>query len=155
MLTEKINKLLLKQKVVTVASADSNGRPTAAPKFVVAIERNCIYLVDYVIGKTFDNFSKNPLVSLSFFDEEDLTGYLLNGTVVILTSGPEFDVWMKEAQKKEIDLTIERVIKGIQKGKKHANFDFVSPEHRVIFKVNVNEVVEISSGGKLRRENYK
>ncbi|MFA5362378.1 MAG: pyridoxamine 5'-phosphate oxidase family protein [Candidatus Omnitrophota bacterium] len=152
MIAEKIIDVLSAAEFLYAATCDFKGRPNIAPKFLVKIDKNFIFLVDFVIGRTWENLKANPRASLSFMDMDSLTGYQVNGTVEIITQGKEYDMIIKELQEKEISFTAKRIIEGIHKGKKSASFEVSFSKQMVIFKVKAEEVVEIGPSGKVSRE---
>jgi len=152
MLKNKAIDFLRDRAFVSVATADFDGNPNAAPKFLLKIEDNFIYLVDYIIGRTWENVKINPKVSLSFMDSDTLLGYQINGRIEIIDHGPLYDKMSAELSKKEIELSAQRIIEGIYKDKKHKTFEVGLPEKMVIFKVKIEEIVEIGTSGKLTRE---
>lgn len=152
MLIEMINKLLHTKDFVLVATANMDAKPNNAPKFLIKANKDFIYLADYVIGKTWENLKVNPRASISFIDFEHLTGYQVNGSVVLITSGKEFDEVIEEIKKREVSLAVKRIAEGVKRGKKHGHFDLSFPKHGVVFKMKIEEIVEISSSGKLQRE---
>ena len=48
MIGEQLVKLFKNSKFVDIATSDFNGRPNAAPKYLLKIEGEVIYLADYV-----------------------------------------------------------------------------------------------------------
>ena len=114
MINKNVKTLIESREFISVASCDLEGRPNAAPKFLLKVEANYIYLVDYIIGRTFRNINVNPRVSLSFFDNNTLLGYQINGNVQIIDRGPEYQSALDDLQRKEIDLSAaiksERII---------------------------------------------
>ena len=152
MINKSLEELIKSREFISVASSDLNSRPNAAPKFLLKIEGDCLYLVDYIIGRTFANLQINPRASLSFIDSNTLIGYQINGQVEIIDSGLEYKQMIKELQHKQIDLSIARVIEGVTKGKAHKSFEVASPDQFVIFKVKMEEVVEMRPSGTLKRE---
>jgi len=152
MITKILTELLKKREFISIASCDFKCRPNVAPKFLLKIEDNFIYLIDYVVGRTYENLKINPKVSLSVMDVDMLKGYQINGTVEIIEKGNLYEELLNELKNKEISLATERIIKGVQLGKKHESFEVSSPERIAIFKVKIEEVVEIDSSGKLQRE---
>ena len=152
MITEAIKKILRGKVFVYVATADLDGKPSVAPKFLVKIDKNFLYLADYVIGKTLENLKINPAVSVSFMDNENLMGYKLDGAVTLVSSGPEFDAVIEEVQRRKVSFTAERVIQGVQRGKRHDKFEVALPDRGIVFKVKVEEVTQITAGGELKRE---
>jgi len=152
MINKPLKELIESREFMSLASCDLESRPNAAPKFLLKVEGDCLYLVDYVIGRTFANLQINPRASLSFIDSNTLIGYQINGQVEIIDSGPEYKQMIKELQHKQIDLSIARVIEGVTKGKAHKSFEVASPDQFVIFKVKMEEVVEMRPSGTLKRE---
>ncbi|HPN88840.1 MAG TPA: pyridoxamine 5'-phosphate oxidase family protein [Candidatus Omnitrophota bacterium] len=152
MLIDAINKLLKTKEFVLVATSNLDAKPNVAPKLLIKIDRDFIYLADYVVGKTWQNLKVNPFASISFIDFEHLIGYQVNGSVDLLTSREEFDAILKDIKSREVSLTVKRIVEGIQRGKKHSHFEFSFPKKGVVFKVKIEEVVEITSNGKVQRE---
>jgi predicted pyridoxine 5'-phosphate oxidase superfamily flavin-nucleotide-binding protein len=152
-MNKKIIELIKSREFVSVATCDFDGRPNAAPKFLLKVEGNFIYLVDYTIGTTIRNLHLNPKISISFMDTHNLIGYQLNGMVKIIEEGPEYDALVKELVLREVDLSARRIIEGVTKEKSHSNFELAIPDTFVIIKVKLEDTVEMSSSGILRREN--
>ena len=152
MATEKINKLLSTREFISVATCDFSGRPNVAPKFFLKLEGKFIYLIDYVLGTSYTNIRLNPRVSISLMDLDNLTGYQMNGAVEIIEHGKEHDKLLAEFQEKEISLSTKRIIQAIDTGKTHQNFEITLPQQVIIFKVKIEEIVEIGSQGNLIRE---
>ena len=152
MINKNIKALIESRVFISVASCDLEARPNAAPKFLLKVESAYIYLVDYIIGKTFRNLQVNPRVSLSFFDNDTLVGYQINGNVQIIDSGPEYSAALGDLQRKEIDLSTTRIIDGVIKGEVHKAYEVAASKQFVILKVKVEEIVQIRSSGTLQRE---
>lgn len=152
---KKITALLQKKEFISVATSDLSGKPNAAPKFLLKLENNFIFLIDYTQGKTWENLKKNPRVSLSFMDTEDLTGYQINGAVKIIDKGSAFDKIFDELLQKEIDLSCRRIIEGVVHEKGHKSFEVAMPDRVVIFKIEIEDIAEINHRGEIRKENYK
>jgi predicted pyridoxine 5'-phosphate oxidase superfamily flavin-nucleotide-binding protein len=152
MINKNIKALIESKEFISVATCDLDGRPNAAPKFLLKVEASYIYLVDYIIGKTFRNLSVNPRASLSFFDNNTLVGYQLNGKVEIIDSGPEYSATLNDLARKEINLSTNRIIEGVIKGQAHEAYEVAASKQFVILKVKVEEIVQIRSSGALQRE---
>ncbi|MFH0918518.1 MAG: pyridoxamine 5'-phosphate oxidase family protein [Candidatus Omnitrophota bacterium] len=152
MINSNIKALIESREFISVASCDLEARPNAAPKFLLKVEASHIYLVDYIIGKTFHNLKVNPRVSLSFFDNNALVGYQINGKVQIVDSGPEYLSALNDLARKEIDLATTRIIDGVIKGQAHKAYEVAASKQFVILKVKVEEIVQIQSSGSLKRE---
>jgi len=152
MLTKAVSEFLKTKEFVSIATSDLTGRPNAAPKFILKIEGNFIYLVDYTFGRTFENLKINPRVSISFVNTEDLKGYQINGSVELIEKGASYEHIAAELVQKEVSLSTDRIIKGLSTGKRHDNFEVTIPEKFVIFKVKVEEVMEMFYGSEVKRE---
>ena len=152
MINECLKKLIETREFISLASCDLELRPNAAPKFLLKVQGDYLYLVDYIIGRTFVNLQVNPRASLSFIDSNTLIGYQINGRVEIIDAGPEYKEIIKELQHKKIDLSISRIIEGVTKGKSHKSFELAIPEQFVIFKVKMEEIVEMRPSGTLKKE---
>jgi len=137
-------------KFVNVATCNEERMPNVAPKLIAKVDNNLVYLVDYVMGSTYANLKTNPRVSLSFVDERTLTGYQLNGAVIVIASGEEFDRLSEEFQQIKTNFTVERILFNVRTGGKASPVDLALPEKFVILKVKVFEIVEISSTGGLK-----
>jgi Pyridoxamine 5'-phosphate oxidase len=152
MINKNIKALIESREFISVASCDLENRPNAAPKFLLKVEASHIYLVDHIIGKTFQNIKVNPRVSLSFFDNSTLVGYQINGSVQIVDRGPEHEAALTDLARKEIDLSTTRIIDGVIKGKPHRAFEVAASKQFIILKVKVEEVVQMHPSGTLNRE---
>ncbi len=152
MINKNVKALLESREFISVASSDLEARPNAAPKFLLKVEANYIYLVDYIIGKTFHNLKVNPQVSISFFDNHTLVGYQINGQVEIVDQGPEYLAALQDLQRKEIDLATTRIIDGVIKGQAHKAYEMAASKQFVILKVKVEEIVQMQPSGSLHRE---
>lgn len=152
-MTAKIKEFLKAREFISVATCDFSGRPNAAPKFVLKVEHNCVYLIDYSLSRTWENLKINPVVSLSFMDTDSLKGYQVNGPVEIIDKGPQFKEMLEELRAREINLSVKRIIEGVHRQKAHGTFELEIPERFVVFKVAIKEITEIGSKGELRKEN--
>ena len=152
MINKNIKALIESREFISVATCDLESRPNAAPKFLLKVESSHIYLVDYIIGKTFRNLKVNPRVSLSFFDNNTLVGYQLNGKVQIIDRGPEYLSALNDLARKEIDLSATRIIDGVIKGQAHKAYEVAASKQFIILKVEVEEIVQMQPGGSLQRE---
>lgn len=149
---EKALKIMKVKEFVQVATANKVGKPNSAPKLLLKIDGGIIYFIDYSIGKTVENLRVNPEVSLSFIDINSLFGYRLNGKVEIIEKGKIYDKCLKELREKEIELSVERIVKGVQDGKPHKDFESESNKRFLIYKVEIEEGCEITPRGVIKRE---
>ena len=147
-----LKNLLEKQQYLIVATADENAVPNAAPMFFVHVEARKLYLVDYTLGKTYNNLKANPKVSISVSDLESLTGFKISGTVDILTEGPVCKKIYEQFEQRAVDLSVQRVIDGIHKNKKHKDFEAGVPRTVVIYQIHVSELIQITAQGAVERK---
>ena len=152
MITKRILELLKFREFISVATCDLAGRPNAAPKFLLKALDGHIFLIDYIIGRTHQNIKINPRVSLSFVDTDSLIGYQINGSAELIESGHEYEKLIHELSAREIDLSIKRVIEGVNKGKVHGGFEVGLTDKFVVIKIKIEEGVELSPRGTLKRE---
>ena len=152
MLHAMITEILKNRHFINVASCDLKGRPNGVSKLIVKVQANDLYLCDYTIGRTLANLRVNPHASLSFFDVERLKGYQINGPVEILEGGPLYEEITADLVAKEVSLATERVIRGMARGKSHGEYEMSRAKKFVFFKVKMEEIVEISYSGEIKRD---
>ncbi len=152
LLTKKMHDFLEKQEFLYVGTCGAGGRPLVAPKFLVKVEDDHIYLADFVIGRIWTNLRRNPRVSLAAMNMETLVGYQISGAAHMFGRGKEHLRLVKELQEKEVTLSARRVMEGIVRGKKHKSFEASFPDRVIIFKVKVKEVVRIEPSGTVERK---
>jgi len=151
MLTKKLIELLEKREFVSVATCSIDCTPNAAPKFLLKVEGDSLYLVDYTLGATCKNLKVNPRASVSFVDPNTLKGYQLNGQVRIIEKGPKFKKMRNEMLDKEIRLTTKHIIEDVRGEGKHESFEVVITERFIILHLIIDEMVEIGLKGELKR----
>lgn len=152
LLNKEVRGFLKNKEFVSVGTCDFDGRANVAPKFLLKIENDHIYLADYVIGRTWKNLKVNPKASLSTVNMDILTGYQINGPVEIIDKGSEYKLLMEEFREKRIQLSVARIIEGVRTKEKHRTFQTAFSEKVVIFKIRVEEIVEIVPSGELKRK---
>ena len=152
MFTDELIKLLEKLEFISVATCDFEGRPNAVPKFLLKVDKDYVYMVDYTIGTTWKNLKINPRVSISFMDHTTLKGYQLNGKAEIITKGREYNKLCKEMLAKEIRLTTQHIIEDVRGESMHETFELVITEKFVVLKIKIDEIVDIGVKGELNRQ---
>ena len=152
MIPHEIATCLKKHAFITVATCDLFNKPNASPKFLLSVENNYIYLVDYVISKTWRNIKENSQISISVIDMNTLVGYQLIGIAEILKRGKERKKMKDVLNRKIMDLSIDRVISAVKSGFKSEGYEISMPVRVVIFKVDVKEIVIISPTGRVKCE---
>lgn len=147
-----ITKELLKgREFLSVATADRDGRPNAAPKFLLKFEKPYIFLIDYSFATTTKNLKANPRACVSFMDLENLEGYRLYGSVELIERGKEFEDIAKEVERRNIQLSAQRVIEGSRTGKKHKHFEIEQPDKFTVIKLKIEESTRIGPRGDFYR----
>lgn len=152
LITREIQQFLKEQTFINIATSDFDGRPNVAPKFLLKVEDDVIYLIDYVIGRTFRNLKNNPNVSLSTVDLDTLVGYQINGKADIVEDGQDYKKLLQQMYDRQIEFSTKRIIEGIRSKKKHAGFEVTFPDRVVMFKIKAEEIVEIGPSGKIERK---
>jgi len=142
--TKEIKEFLINTEFVSIGTSDARGKPCVTPKLLIAFKDDFIYLADYVIGRTFQNLKVNPKISISAVDVNKLIHYQINGTAVIMNKGLEYDRIIGELKKKEISFTVERIINGVRREKKHHYFEAAFPELFVVIKMKIKEVIKMT-----------
>ncbi|MDD5584171.1 MAG: pyridoxamine 5'-phosphate oxidase family protein [Candidatus Omnitrophica bacterium] len=148
----QVAEILQNKEFVSVATCDNSCRPNVAPKFLLKSINNCIYLADYVIGRTYRNLKDNPRASLSIMDFNTLIGYQINGSVTLISKGPAYRSLLKEFERGKIQFSAKRLIEGVKREKKYKGFELEFPEKIVIYKIDVNEIVRIGIKGNVERQ---
>ncbi|MCF7916376.1 MAG: pyridoxamine 5'-phosphate oxidase family protein [Candidatus Omnitrophica bacterium] len=156
MLIKEALNFLKGKAFINVATCGESLRPNVAPKFLLKIEKNCIYLIDYVRNTTLKNINNNPKISISSINLDTLKGYQINGEAEIVKKeqGSVYKELLKEYEKKQIDLSTKRLIGALHDQKKSSNYEAEFPKKVAIIKVKVNEAVSIGLQGDLKRENF-
>lgn len=151
-ITSKMLELLEKREFVSIATADRQGQPNSVPRFFFCAKGDSIYLIDHVVGKTVANIRENPLVSVSFMDQDALEGYRLNGTAKVLDQGKEYASLLKEWKNRVIKLSADRVIEAVRTGKKRGHYEVEISDKLSILKIRVDDVIQISRQGDIRKD---
>lgn len=152
LLNKEIFDLLKNREFINVATCDFGHTPNVAPKFLLKAEKECIYLVDYIIGRTWRNLKTNPRASISTINLDSIVGYQLNGTVEIIDQGPQYKQLIKEFNARLLEFSTKRVIEGIRSNRPHEHTELSFPDRVVIFRIKIEEIVRIGPQGKLERE---
>lgn len=155
MLTKEALNSLKQREFVNIATSGPGQRPNVAPKFLLKIKGNSIYLVDYVRNTTLKNIQFNSQASIAFVNLESLKGYQLNGVVEVLKKDKKnnYSKLLLEYQQKQLTLSTRRLIKALHGRGKSSGYEAEFPKRVAILKVKINEVVRIGLQGDLEREN--
>ncbi len=156
MLIKEAFDFLKKKTFINVATCNKSGRPNVAPKFLLKIENNFIFLIDYVRNTTLKNIKINPAVSISSVNLETLKGYQINGKAQILKKDKKnaYLNLLKEYEQKQLDLSTKRLIKALHNEGKSSGYEAEFPKRVAIIRVQVTEAVGIGLQGNLERESF-
>jgi predicted pyridoxine 5'-phosphate oxidase superfamily flavin-nucleotide-binding protein len=91
-LTEEMKEVFAKNKIFSFATASKNGIPNVAPLASVQLAADdTIWIGDNYMFKTLANVRENPHGALYIWDPEKKRCFQIKGTVMVKTSGPEYE----------------------------------------------------------------
>lgn len=140
------------REFISVGTSDKDCKPNNAPKFLLKYEKPYVYLIDYSFATTTENLRMNPQAALSFMDLENLEGYRLFGSVELIEKGKEFEKLAGEVERRNIQLSTDRVLEGMRTGKKYRHFALERPDKFVVIKFKTEEATRIGARGDFYRE---
>ena len=152
MFTKEIVEFLEKNEFIVIGTCSDDMQPNVAPKFLLKVEGDCIFLGDYTIDRTWSNINFNPKVSLSSIDLDSLVGYQINGVVELVEEGDVYESLIDEFNTKKISLSTKRVIDGVHKEKPYKEFEMIFPERVIIYKIKAKEIIKIRPTGEVERK---
>lgn len=154
MLIKEALKFLEEKIFINIATCGPGQRPNVAPKFLLKIEKNYIYLIDYVMNTTLRNIKNNPQVSISSINLKTLKGYQINGSAEILKKSKKgrYGKLLKEYEQKQLYLSTQRLIRALHNQGKSGSYEAEFPKRVEIIKIQVDEAVSIGLQGNLKRE---
>ena len=145
-LTGEIVNFFQGQGCVVVATIDNNGLPHTSCKSIVKIEDSgLVYLLDAYHGTTYRNLIKNPLASITVFDEHKFVGYCLKGKAHLIHKN-ELDVNIIKAWDDRVTSRLtERLLNNIHEKKGHQGHPEASlPKPQYMIVLEVSEVVDLT-----------
>jgi len=151
LISEEIRGLLEKQEFVYISTCDAE-RPNVAPKFLVKVKEDSIFIADFQNGRTALNLKKNPNVAVGFLCLDALIAYQFLGQAHEVQEKSESDILMNILQEKELKFCVERIVAGVSGKYRSENFEISFPEDVPIYKIDVEEIVTIGPGAKLIRK---
>ena len=89
-ISEDIKRLIRDEGVIIVGTADESGLSNISPRSTFHVTDDKIYWFELFKHKSYDNFMRNPWVSIAVFDRNELSGYQLKGKASIVTDKEEF-----------------------------------------------------------------
>jgi hypothetical protein len=150
--SKKLPQLVRERQFINIATCDNESHPNAAPKYILKLDNNFLYLVDYTRGRTYENLKINDEVSLPLIDNDTLIGYQVNGAAKILERGVEYGKLKKELTEKITRCSVDRIIAGVKSEHAHQGIEIVFPDDVAIIKITIKEFVEIGPAGTIVRE---
>lgn len=91
-LTPEMKEIFSKNKIFAVATASKKGIPNVAPMATVQlVSDDTIWIGDNYMLKTLENVKENPHIAMYIWDPEKKKCFQIKGTVVVKTSGPDYE----------------------------------------------------------------
>jgi uncharacterized protein len=91
-LTAEMKEVFAKNKIFAIATASKNAIPNVAPMATVQlVSEDTIWIGDNYMVKTLANIMENPHIALYFWDPDKKRCFQIKGTVVVKTSGPDYE----------------------------------------------------------------
>jgi len=84
----EIKEFIEAQGIFAVGTVDGNNLPNVSPRIFFRVAEEAIYWIDFFKHKSFRNFQKNPWITISVFNKEELKGYQFRGMVSVITNEP-------------------------------------------------------------------
>lgn len=151
LISEEIRGLLEKQEFVYISTCDAE-RPNVAPKFLVKVKEDSIFIADFQNGRTALNLKKNPNVAVGFLCLDALIAYQFLGKAHEVKEKSAAGILMNILQERELKFCVERIVAGVSGKYRSENFEISFPEDVPIYKIDVEEIVTIGPGAKLIRK---
>ncbi|HUU48343.1 MAG: pyridoxamine 5'-phosphate oxidase family protein [Nitrosopumilus sp.] len=142
MIPPEIIEYIETQGIFSVGTVSQNNLVNVSPRIFFKIENNAIYWIDFFKHKTFKNFQKNPWVTISVYNKEDLTGYQFRGTASLVTDEPKKSQIQESIIKKTLKMNLSTEVKKISE--KEGNI--IQFEPRVCYSLNPEEYSDMCIG---------
>ncbi|MEE8383686.1 MAG: pyridoxamine 5'-phosphate oxidase family protein [Nitrosopumilus sp.] len=114
-ISEDVKQLIRNEGVIIVGTSDELGLSNISPRSTFHVTDDEIYWFELFKHKSYDNFMRNPLVSVAVFDRNELNGYQLKGKVSIVTDKEEFYYADLRIQDRLVRLHKKNILKLIAK----------------------------------------
>lgn len=144
-LPEGVIKFFNNQRFSIVSTIDRDGSPHNACKGIVKVAKTGrIYLLDLYAGKTYENLTVNPNISITAVDEHKFIGYSLKGKATIVKRDKIEPKIMKLWEDKITTRITHRVLKNIQGEKGHAKHpEALLPKPEYMILIDVEEIIDL------------
>ena len=145
-LSENLIHFLHGQGCVVVSTVDEKGYPHSSCKGIVDIKQNgSIYLLDVYRAKTYENLKKNPLMSITFFDEHKFRGYCLKGRGKIVPQESLEKEIIRAWEAKVTSRLTQRLLRNIRGEKGHPRHpEALLPKPQYLIEMDVEEVIDLA-----------
>jgi len=145
-LDREIVSFFQRQGCVIVTTLDKEGFPHSSCKGLVRIEEEgFVYLFDAYRKKTIGNIHKNPLASITAFNEHKFKGYCLKGEAKIIPAGRLSRELLGDWEKRIAGRLTERLLKNMRDGKGHKGHpEAFLPRPRYMIVLKVTEIVDLT-----------
>ncbi|MBD3245551.1 MAG: hypothetical protein GF333_00885 [Candidatus Omnitrophica bacterium] len=135
-----------RQRFIAVPTANARNEPHASIKMVLFATDAYVVLMDYILGTTYENLSRNPYVSFSAYDTEALKGYHIYGEVAIIHGdAKDFKRFVRIWDDQHVHLIADKVIERLREGRVSDEMRIALVEPTVFYKVNLQEIEEIQA----------
>jgi general stress protein 26 len=144
-LSDSMISLMKKQGFVIVSSLDGQGKIHCSAKGIVGIERTRVFLIDLYKARTYNNLSKNPIVTISFVDEHSFAGYALQGMAKIVEKEKIKKSIIADWEDKVLQRISQRVIKNLKQGKAgphHPEASFPHPKY--LIEIDIEKIIDLA-----------
>ena len=144
-LPEGVIKFFNTQRFSIVSTIDKDGSPHNACKGMVDIEKGGrVYLLDLYKGKTLENLTRDPSISLTAVDEHKFAGYSLKGKAKIVDKDKIEPHIIKLWERKITGRISHRLLKNIKEEKGHAAHpEALLPKPEYLIEVDVEEIIDL------------
>lgn len=145
-LSDKIFRFFEAQGCVILATIDKEGFPHTSCKDIVKIDkRGRIYLSDVYHGRTFENLKRNPLASITAFNEHKFTGYCLKGRAKMLSEQEVAAELIKAWDERITIRSTQRLLKNLHEEKGHPHHPEASlPRPKYVIELDVQEALDLA-----------
>jgi uncharacterized pyridoxamine 5'-phosphate oxidase family protein len=135
-----------KQDSVVVSTIDATGNIHCAIKGIVsAKEEDKIFLIDLYLRETFTNLKKNPMISITVFDEHLFKGYTIQGEAEIISRDRIHEEIFEDWERRVVERISKRVSKSVGAGlQSRVHHEAHLPTHpQYLVKVTVKNVIDL------------
>jgi predicted pyridoxine 5'-phosphate oxidase superfamily flavin-nucleotide-binding protein len=99
-MSEEIRQML-DENIVYLATSTIEGKPNVVPiGLCQAVNNDQLIIIDVMFDKTRKNLEANPMVAISFTDQNRWESYQLKGKAEIHTEGPIFEQMLQIRERK-------------------------------------------------------